>query len=68
VKFDTSMGGHRAIYWLAVLVIVALIEGNAISAPPPGDARAITLDNHRNTIIAGFVLTAILYALWEILF
>ncbi len=67
-KFDTSKGGNRAIYWLVLLVIVGGIEVNALMAPPAGDPRAIALDNHRNTIIAGFALTVILYAAWEILF
>ena len=66
--FDSSEGGHRAIYWLVVVVVVALVEGIALSVPAPGKPQAIHIDKHRDTIIGGFVLAILLYLLWEIVF
>ena len=66
--FDTSEGGNRAIYWLALVVIVVIIEGIAISSPAAGAPQAWHIDQHRNTIIGGFVLAAILILLFEVLF
>jgi uncharacterized membrane protein len=66
--FDTSKGGHRAIYWLIVVVIVAIAEAIALSAPAVGKPQAWHIDKHRNTIIGGFVLAIVLYLLWEIIF
>ena len=45
-----------------------LVEVNVVRAPAVGSPRAFYVDKHKNTIIAGFVLTAILYLLTEILF
>jgi uncharacterized membrane protein len=66
--FEAGEGGKRAIYWVIVLVLVIAIEGIALSAPAAGAPQAWHIDNHRNTIIAGFVLTAILLLLFEVLF
>ena len=66
--FQTTEGGDRMIYWLAVLAIVAIIEINALTVPAAGEARAWPLDSHKNTIISGFVVAAIFYVLWEVLF
>lgn len=56
---------HRPLYWLAVLVIVVLIEVNALTATDGPTTKY--LEAHRDTIIGGFVLTAILYALVELI-
>ena len=64
--FDGADGGGRALYWVAVIVLIALVEGIALAAPAAGKPHAWHLDNHRNTIIAGFVLTVIFYALFQI--
>lgn len=67
-RFTATEGGDRAIYWLVLLVIVVLFEGIALMAPAAGDRKAWHIDNHRNTIVLGFVLWAILLGLWEVLF
>jgi uncharacterized membrane protein len=61
-------GGARATYWLIVVVVTAILEGIAISAPAVGKPQAWHIDKHRNTIIAGFVWAAVLIVLFEILF
>lgn len=58
-------GGDRALFWIVTLVLVVIIEAIALMAPAAGDAKAWHIDNHRNTIIAGFVLWAILLVLFE---
>jgi uncharacterized membrane protein len=69
----TIVGPGRSLlltYWAIVIVIVALLEANALGwlgGTGPGPTRA-PLEDHRRTIIGGFVLWAIMYALWEILF
>ena len=66
-NFDASDGGKRAAYWLIVLVLVIAIEAIAMTSPAAGSPLAWHIDSHRNTIIAGFVLAAVLYVLWEVL-
>ena len=66
--FEAGEGGKRAIYWVVVLVLVLGIEAIALSVPAAGKPQAWHIDSHRNTIIAGFVLTAILILLFEVLF
>jgi uncharacterized membrane protein len=58
----------RAIYWIVVLVLVVVFEAIALSAPAVGAPQAWHIDSHRNTIIAGFVLTAVLVLLFEVAF
>lgn len=60
-------GGDRAVWWIIVLVLAALIELNALRAPAAGKPEAWYIDDHKNTIIGGFVLLVVLYILWEIL-
>lgn len=55
---------NRPMYWLAVFVIVALIEANALIATDGPTTKYF--EKHRDTIIAGFVLAGILYALVEL--
>ena len=66
--YDTSSGGSRAIWYLAVIVIAAVVEGIALRAPAAGRPEAWHIDDHKNTIIGGVVLTVVLYLLVEILF
>ena len=66
--YDTSEGGKRAVWYVIVLVIAALVEVNALRAPAAGKPEAWYIDNHRNTIIAGAVVTVVLYLFVEILF
>ena len=66
--FESGEGGNRAIYWVVVLAIVVIFEGIALTAPAAGAPQAWHIDNHRNTIILGFVLTAIFILLFEVLF
>ena len=57
-------------YWIIVVVLVAVIEANALGllgGTGPGPTRA-PLEDHKRTIVAGFILWAILYGLWEIIF
>ncbi len=61
-------GDNGALYWLVVLVLIVAIEAIGISAPVQGSPIAWHIDQHRNTIIAGFVLAAILILLFEVLF
>ena len=66
--YDTSSGGSRAIWYVVILAIVALVEVNALRAPAAGKPEAWYIDDHKNTIIGGFVLAVVLYLLVEILF
>ena len=66
--FEDGEGGSRLLYWVIALVIVVVFEGIALSAPAAGAPQAWHIDNHRNTIILGFVLTAIYILLFEVLF
>ncbi|MEN3273720.1 MAG: hypothetical protein V7636_2481 [Actinomycetota bacterium] len=66
--FDSSEGGKRAVWYLVILGVAAVIEANALRAPAVGKPEAWYIDDHKNTIIAGFVLTAVLYLVLEILF
>ena len=67
-EYDTSSGGKRGLWYLIVLVIGAVAEYIALSAPAPGSTITKHLDDHKNTIIGGFVLTIILYLVLEGLF
>ena len=68
--FDPAEGGKRALYMIVVVVIVGLLELNAlglIKGPGPGPHTKY-LDTHKNAIISGFVLAAVFYLLFEIVF
>jgi uncharacterized membrane protein len=61
---------HLLAYGIIGIVLVALIEANALGylgGTGPGPTRKF-LDDHRQTLVAGFILWAILYALFEIFF
>jgi len=66
-SFDTS--DNRIGYWLVVLVLWALFELNGLGVfgTETGGPR-MYLDDHRYTIAGGFILTAVIYLLWEIFF
>jgi len=66
--YDTSSGGSRAIWYVVILAICVLVELNVVRAPAPGKPEAWYIDDHKNTIIGGVVLTVVLYLLVEILF
>lgn len=61
-------GGSRATYWIITLVVLVIFEGIALSAPAVGKPQAWHIDKHRNTIITGLVLWAVLIVLFEVLF
>ena len=61
---------NRGAYYGVMTLIVLLVELNAVGVfggVGPSPLRKYA-DSHRDTIIAGFVLWAVLYALWEIFF
>ena len=66
--YDTSEGGKRAVWYLVVLAVAVVFEAIALSAPAAGKPQAWHIDTHKNTIILGFVLTAVLYLVLEMLF
>ena len=68
--YDTRQGGHRAIYYIVVLVIAVFFELNALGvlggyAPSP--TRKF-LDDHKQTMIVGFGIWVVLMILWQALF
>jgi uncharacterized membrane protein len=63
----TGEVSNRPIFYLLVLVLVVVIEGIALTAPAAGAPQAWHIDQHRNTIIAGFVLAAIVILAMEVL-
>jgi hypothetical protein len=65
---DGPEGGTRLTFWLITLVIIIAIEAIALTSPAVGKPQAWHIDNHRNTIIAGFVFAVVLILLFEVLF
>jgi len=68
--FDASESGHRAAFQGISFVIIILLELNALGVlggVGPAPQRKY-LEKHRDTIIAGFVLAAVLYILFDIFF
>jgi uncharacterized membrane protein len=66
--YDTSEGGKRAMWYLVIIAVAVIFEAIALSAPAAGKPQAWHIDTHRNTIIGGFVLLAVLYLVMEMLF
>jgi uncharacterized membrane protein len=66
--FDVDSGSKRIVFYLVVVIIVAAAEAIALRAPAAGAPEAWHIDNHKNTIIAGFVITILLYLVFEVLF
>jgi uncharacterized membrane protein len=67
-RYSADSGGKRLAYWVIALVLIAVLEAIALSAPPVGAPQAWHIDQHRNTIIAGFTLWVIMIVLFEVLF
>ncbi len=68
--FDASESGDRAAFQGISTVIIVLLELNAlgvIGGTGPGPTKRY-LETHQNTIISGFVLTAVLYILFDVFF
>ena len=68
VGYDSSEGGSRVLWYLITIVVAIAAEAIALKAPPPGSALTKHLDDHKNTIIAGFVLLIVHYLIFEALF
>jgi uncharacterized membrane protein len=66
--FDSSEGGSRAVWYLIILAVIALVELNVMHSPAPGKPEAWYIDKHSNTIIGGAILMVLLYVVTEILF
>jgi uncharacterized membrane protein len=66
--FDTT--DNRLVYWLITIVVVALIELNALGllgGTGPGPTRK-PLETHKAAIISGLVLTVFFIVIWQVLF
>ena len=62
--------GSTVVYWIVFLVIWAFIEASALGLVGGYDnaLNKLAFDDHRNTIIAGFVLLAVIYLIgWEVI-
>jgi uncharacterized membrane protein len=69
-KNFTPGSGKRAVWYIALLVLTVAFEGNALGWWGGTGVSPIRkfLDDHRQTILVGFVLWAIFFALQLILF
>jgi uncharacterized membrane protein len=62
--------GSTVVYWIVVLVIWAFIEASGLGLIGGYDNQfnKLVFDDHRHTIIAGFVLWGVLYLIgWEVI-
>jgi hypothetical protein len=62
---------NKGVYWIIVVVIVALFEANALGllgGRAVGNPLLWIYENHWRTIAAGIVLSGVFYAVWEIVF
>jgi hypothetical protein len=62
--------GSTVVYWIIVLLVWAFIEASALGFIGGYDSQfnKLAFDDHRNTIIGGFVLLAFLYLIgWEVI-
>lgn len=65
----TGIGGTVG-YWILVLVLWAFVEASALGFVGGLDSpfNKLVFDTHRNTIVAGFVLLAVVYFVgWELM-
>ena len=67
-EYDSTEGGKRMLWYLVSIVVVAVAEAIALKAPAVGSGLSKHLDDHKNTIAAGFALTVVLYLIFEVLF
>ena len=69
-NYEQAEGGKRAIYWLVTVVLLAVIELNALGKLGGYGPSQTTkpLESHRDTIIAGFAVALFFILFWEILF
>jgi uncharacterized membrane protein len=58
--------GNGAIFWLIALIIIALVEANALYGKP-GQGAAKPLATVKGTLWAGFVLTLVFYVWFMIM-
>jgi uncharacterized membrane protein len=72
--YDTSSGGARGAYWAITVIILAVLELNALGIiggglkPAKESPFNWPYETVRNVLISGFVLWAIFWLMWEILF
>lgn len=66
--YDSTEGGSRVLWYVIVIAIAVVVEAIALKAPAAGSAMTKHLDDHRHTIIGGFVLLVVLYVLFEVVF
>ena len=68
---DGELGGGRWVVWIIFLAIWVFAELNALGKLPGGlDSPfcKMVLDDHRKTIYAGIIFTAVMYFIgWELL-
>ena len=67
-EYDSTEGGSRVLWYLITIVVGLAAEAIALKAPPPGSGITKHLDDHKNTIIGGFVLLIVHYLIFEALF
>jgi uncharacterized membrane protein len=67
--YEAGQGG-TAIYWVFVLLVWAFIEASALGLIGGFDSafNKLAFDKHQNTIVAGFILLAVIWLVgWELL-
>jgi uncharacterized membrane protein len=73
-SYDTSSGGARGVYWAITVIILAALEANALGVigggfkPAKESPANWPYESVQNVLISGFVLWAIFWLMWEILF
>ena len=60
------MPGSGAAFWLIALIIIALVEGNALGVAP-GKPTTKPLGTVKGTLWFGFILTIVFYLLFEVM-
>jgi len=60
-------GSDRGVWWLLVILVAVVAEGIALRAPAVGRPEAWHIDQHKNTLIAGFGVLIVMYLIWEAL-
>jgi hypothetical protein len=67
---DAPAIGGTLVYWLLVLVLWGFVEGSALGFIGGIDSafNKQAFDKHKNTIVAGFILLAVIWFVgWELL-